>query len=733
MELLIPNFLGKEPKKELEMVLKKLKLKKDAVRKYYFANNALLLELDIKKISPLELKRLSQYSACSLEEKEEIKRVHQYIEHFKRLIELEKQAEIATQKEEIKRLSGKERELLGKAILDLKGSRVGTKFKMHFVKFGRKRLIETEISPGDIVLVSRGEPLKSDLIGTVVKVTSRSILVAFENAPPSWVYKEGIRIDLYANEITFRRMIENLEALRNATGRLKELRNILLGIKEPSQVKEEVEISEFFNKKLNDTQKTAVKLALGAKDFFLIHGPPGTGKTVTLTELILQLVKQGYKVIATADSNIAVDNLLLNLSQYSLKLVRIGHPARIMEELERFSLYALFEQDELSNQIKEKWEQVQLLIKKRDKFIKPVPSLKRGLSEEEIIELAKKKKGTRGIKKETIISMANWIKLNREIEEQINNIKNLEMQVFKKIISQADVVLSTNSMAKSEFLEDFVFDVAVIDEGSQQVEPSTLIPIVKAKRFFIAGDHKQLPPTILSEKAKKDLEKTLFEKLIERHPNLSIMLKVQYRMNEKIMKFPNEEFYEGKLVSAEEVKDKLLADFDVKVPTIFKEVLSPYKALGFIDTSHIDAFEHQSMGSTSYENVKEAEICIKVVEELLKMGVKHEWIGIITPYKAQVKLLRKLFKERKIKIEINTVDGFQGREKEVIIISWVRANKNKEIGFLEDLRRLNVSITRAKKKLICIGHSETLFSHPVYKKFLNYIKAEGSWEKVELL
>ncbi|HIC98301.1 MAG TPA: IGHMBP2 family helicase, partial [Pyrodictiaceae archaeon] len=362
--------------------------------------------------------------------------------------------------------------------------------------------------------------------------------------------KEGIRIDLYANEITFRRMIENLEALRNATGRLKELRNILLGIKEPSQVKEEVEISEFFNKKLNDTQKTAVKLALGAKDFFLIHGPPGTGKTVTLTELILQLVKQGYKVIATADSNIAVDNLLLNLSQYSLKLVRIGHPARIMEELERFSLYALFEQDELSNQIKEKWEQVQLLIKKRDQFIKPVPSLKRGLSEEEIIELAKKKKGTRGIKKETIISMANWIKLNREIEEQINNIKNLEMQVFKKIISQADVVLSTNSMAKSEFLEDFVFDVAVIDEGSQQVEPSTLIPIVKAKRFFIAGDHKQLPPTILSEKAKKDLEKTLFEKLIERHPNLSIMLKVQYRMNEKIMKFPNEEFYEGKLVSA---------------------------------------------------------------------------------------------------------------------------------------------------------------------------------------
>jgi len=733
MELLIPNFLGKEPKKELETVLKKLKLKKDAVRKYYFANNALLLELDIKKISPLELKRLSQYSACSLEEKEEIKRVHQYIEHFKRLIELEKQAEIATQKEEIKRLSGKERELLGKAILDLKGSRVGTKFKMHFVKFGRKRLIETEISPGDIVLVSRGEPLKSDLIGTVVKVTSRSILVAFENAPPSWVYKEGIRIDLYANEITFRRMIENLEALRNATGRLKELRNILLGIKEPYQVKEEVEISEFFNKKLNDTQKTAVKLALGAKDFFLIHGPPGTGKTVTLTELILQLVKQGYKVIATADSNIAVDNLLLNLSQYSLKLVRIGHPARIMEELERFSLYALFEQDELSNQIKEKWEQVQLLIKKRDQFIKPVPSLKRGLSEEEIIELAKKKKGTRGIKKETIISMANWIKLNREIEEQINNIKNLEMQVFKKIISQADVVLSTNSMAKSEFLEDFVFDVAVIDEGSQQVEPSTLIPIVKAKRFFIAGDHKQLPPTILSEKAKKDLEKTLFEKLIERHPNLSIMLKVQYRMNEKIMKFPNEEFYEGKLVSAEEVKDKLLADFDVKVPTIFKEVLSPYKALGFIDTSHIDAFEHQSMGSTSYENVKEAEICIKVVEELLKMGVKHEWIGIITPYKAQVKLLRKLFKERKIKIEINTVDGFQGREKEVIIISWVRANKNKEIGFLEDLRRLNVSITRAKKKLICIGHSETLSAHPVYKKFLNYIKAEGSWETVELL
>ena len=723
MPLLLKNFYaeGKE-KEELKRAIKKLGINPKEVKKCYFANFSALVYLKDESLC-----RLYAELVPSPQEEKEIKLVHKYVERLKKLLEAERQAEVKAQQEEMRRLSGRERELLGRAILDLKGSKAGTKFKFHLVKFGRRKLIETEISSGDVVLISRGNPLKSDLTGTVVKVTPHSLIVAFENKPPSWVYKKGVRIDLYINDIPFKRMLETLEEIRHAQGRLKELRNIILGLRKPA-LPEKTKIEKFFDERLNKRQREAISLALGSADFFLVHGPPGTGKTSTLTEIIVQLVKTGYKVLATADSNIAVDNLVLNLSKYPfLKLVRIGHPARVMEELERFSIYALFEEEEKGKQVKAGWEEIKRLMEQRDKFTKPTPALRRGLSDEEVLSLSARGKGARGVKREVIRSMARWISLNQEIENRVSALKELEAEVFKRIISQADVVLSTNSMAKSEFLEGFEFDVAVIDEGSQQVEPSTLIAISRAKRFFLAGDHKQLPPTILSEEA-KELEKTLFEKLIERFPGHSIMLEVQYRMNEKIMEFPNREFYEGKLIAAPEVKERLLKDLGVKEPQKFKNVLSPCHALGFIETSRINALEFQPEGSTSYENFEEAKICLELVEELLKMGVKKEDIGVITPYAAQVKLLKELFAEKGLKVEINSVDGFQGREKEVIIISFVRSNEDGEIGFLRDLRRLNVAITRPRRKLICIGNSATLKIQPVYERFLNYIRKQGQWE-----
>ncbi len=723
MPLLLKNFYaeGKE-KGELKRVLKKLGLNPKEVKEHYFANFSALIYLEDESLCKLYPELIP-----SPQEEREIKLVHRYVEKFKRLIETERQAEVKAQQEEMRRLSGRERELLGRAILDLKGSKAGTKFRFHLVKFGRRKLIETEITSGDVVLISRGNPLKSDLTGTVLKVTPHSLVVAFENKPPSWVYQKGVRIDLYVNDIPFRRMLETLEEIRHAQGRQREIRNTILGLRKPA-LAEKTKIKEFFDERLNDLQKEAVSLALGSPDFFLVHGPPGTGKTSTLTELILQLVKNGHKVLATADSNIAVDNLVLNLSKYPfLRIVRIGHPARVMEELERFSIYALFEEEEKGKQIKEAWEGIKKLMEQRDRFTKPAPALRRGFSDEEILSLAAKGKGARGVKREVVRSMAGWIKLNQEIENRVIALKELEAEVFKKIISQADVVLSTNSMVKSEFLEGFEFDAAVIDEGSQQVEPSTLIAISKAKRFFLAGDHRQLPPTILSEDA-KELEKTLFEKLIERFPKHSIMLEVQYRMNEKIMEFPNKEFYEGKLIAAPEVRNRLLEDLGVKEPQKFEKVLCPSQALGFIDTLRINALEFQPEGSTSYENFEEAKVCLELVEELLKMDLKREDIGVITPYAAQVKLLKELFAEKGLKVEINSVDGFQGREKEVIIISFVRSNEEGEVGFLQDLRRLNVAITRPRRKLICIGNSNTLKSQPVYKRFLNYIKEQGQWE-----
>jgi predicted DNA helicase len=709
--------------KRLQRELKKFGLKKGDVRETCTANGKTLVYLKDESLC-----KLFEEFVPSKEEEVEICTVHRYVEKFKYLIDLERLAEIEAQEEEIRKLSGRERELLGRAVLDLKGTKAGTKFHLHLVRFWREKPIETEISTGDIVLISKGNPLKSDLLGTVVKITEKTITVAFDNKPPNWVYKKGVRIDLYVNDVTFKRMEENLEELRHAVGRQRELRNIILGLKIP----ERAEPFEFdlVDKRLNETQRRAVSLALGSSDFFLIHGPPGTGKTSTVTELIVQFVKRGKKVLATADSNIAADNILLNLSKYpELKLVRIGHPARVLEELERFSIYALYEEHEKSKKVKEGWEKVKELIEKREKFTKPVPQLRRGMSDEEIVYFGRKGKSFRGIPKKVMRSMAEWILTNYEIDMRIKTLKEMESSILREIVSDADVVISTNSMVKSELLEGFHFDVAVIDEGSQQVEPSTLIPIMRADRFYIAGDHKQLPPTVVSEEA-KELERTLFEKLIEREPELSSMLRVQYRMNEKIMVFPNREFYEGKLIAAPEVKDRTLADFSLSKPKKFESVLSCEIPIGFIDTSKINAYEFQPSGSTSYENYEEAKIAVEVALELHRIGLDKREIGIITPYAAQVKLIKQMLIERDFKVEVNSVDGFQGREKEVIVVSFVRSNDEGEIGFLRDLRRLNVAITRPRRKLILIGNTKTLSSHPVYERFINYVKEAG---KIEVL
>ncbi|WP_457755069.1 IGHMBP2 family helicase [Thermovibrio ammonificans] len=708
--------------KKLQRELKKLGLRKGDVREIFIANGKTLIYLKDESLCSI-------YSdfVPSEEEAEEIKRVHLYVERFKYLIDVERLAEIEAQEEEIRRLSGRERELLGRAILDLKGTKAGTKFHLHLVRFWREKPIETEITTGDIVLVSKGNPLKSDLLGTVVRITEKTVTVAFDNRPPNWVYKRGVRIDLYVNDVTFKRMEENLEELRHASDRQRELRNTVIGLREPEHF---TEIPfEPVDSRLNETQRLAVSRALGSPDFFLIHGPPGTGKTSTITELIVQLVKRGEKVIATADSNIAADNILLNLSKYpDLKLVRIGHPARVLEELERFSIYALFEEHPKAQKVKEGWERVKELIEKRDQFTKPVPQLRRGMSDDEIVYFGKKGKSFRGVPKKLMRSMAEWILANYEIDVRIKALKEMETHIFREIIADADVVISTNSMVKSELLEGFHFDSAVIDEGSQQVEPSTLIPIARANRFFIAGDHKQLPPTVASEEA-KELERTLFERLISTHGELSSMLRVQYRMNEKIMEFPNREFYEGKLVAAPEVKERTLADFNLEAPRKFKKVLDPSVPLGFIDTSSINAYEFQPEGSTSYENYEEAKIAVEVALELHRMGLDRREIGIITPYAAQVKLIKQLLAEKEFKVEVNSVDGFQGREKETIIVSFVRSNDEGEIGFLKDLRRLNVAITRPRRKLVAIGNTKTLSNHSTYSRFIEHVKREGELER----
>jgi len=640
-----------------------------------------------------------------------------YIKWLKRLVEREREAEIEIMKKEIKSLSGKEREKIGRAVLGLKGKMVGREFSFKIVKYGREKEIETEISVGDLVLISRGNPLRSNLVGVVTEKRKKYLSVALEKTP-FWAFK-NVRVDLFANDITFKREIENLENLTES-GRLA-LKYALGGEKPlPSQ---KVDFSPI-DKNLNESQKLAVSLSLGTKDFFLIQGPFGTGKTRTLAEIVLQLVKKREKILVCAESNVAVDNLVEKLKNKA-KIVRLGHPSRVAKELIDSSLFYQIEQDENFKKIKKLREKIEEFIQDRNQFLKPTPERKRGFSDEKILRLAETKRTKRGIKLEDIESMAEWIKIQKKITKIINQISKIEEKIAKKILLESEVVLCTNSSASLEILKDFDFNTTVIDEATQTTIPSVLIPICKAKKFILAGDHKQLPPTILSEKAKK-LSETLFEKLIQKYPQKSVLLNVQYRMNEILMEFPNKEFYEENLITDEKVKNITLEDLKVKKPNFgnfWDKVLDPQNVICFLDTLKSERkFERKKAGSTSKENPFEVEIVKMILNKMFKMGIKKEWVGVITPYNDQLDLLRKNLKEM---VEINTVDGFQGREKEIIIISFVRSSKEKILGFLIDLRRLNTAITRAKRKLICVGDSETLKSHPVYARFVDFIEERG--------
>lgn len=471
--------------------------------------------------------------------------VHQFVKKLIKLVELERNAEISAMLDEIKRLSGEEREKKGRAILGLTGKFVGEELGYFFVRFGRRKEIDTEIGVGDLVLISKGTPLKSDYTGTVVEKGTRFITVAVDRLPP-WKLK-NVRIDLFASDITFRRQIENLMGLSPEGKRCLEF---LLGKREPEESVEEEFVP--FDEGLNESQREAVSLALGSSDFFLIHGPFGTGKTRTLVEYIRQETARGRKLLVTAESNLAVDNLVERLWG-SVSLVRIGHPSRVSPHLKESTLAHQIETHDEYTKVKEMKENLSKLIEKRDRFTKPSPQWRRGLSDEKILEYAEKNWSARGVPKERIKEMAEWIKLNNQIQEMRELIEEKEEAIARSIVRKAQVVLSTNSSAALDIVSGILFDVVVVDEASQATIPSILIPISRGKKFVLAGDHKQLPPTILSEEA-RDLSRTLFEELIRLYPEKSVLLDTQYRMNEILMEFPSREFYDGKLKADDSVK-----------------------------------------------------------------------------------------------------------------------------------------------------------------------------------
>ena len=634
-----------------------------------------------------------------------------YRNYFEPLIQKEREAEKEFHINEIKNLKPKEREKRGRAILNCKAKYLGEYIGGFYAyRFSREDMPQHQINVGDLVLVSVKDPLKDGIEGTVLEKGTKFLTVILsQKINPKLRY----RIDLYVNDITFKRMLATLELFEKGYSKFDD--EVVLGHKKPEI--EEKEDIDFVNEDLNQFQREAVKLSLAAKQLFLIHGPPGTGKTTTVIESIIQHVKRGKHVLATADSNTAVDNLVEGLLKYNINVVRIGHPARLRQELLDQSLDVKITKHKDYQKIREIENKIEKLKKQQEEFTKPVPAKRRGLTDLEIIKYAKEGKKVRGHKIETIKSMANWILLQQEIQKLIEQKRKIEQQIIDEIIDTSDVVLATNSGSQSDFLREKTFDVVFIDEAAQATEPSCLMPLIKAPKAVLAGDHKQLPPTILSEEA-KDLAFTMFERFTKLYPEVVYMLQLQYRMNEKIMAFPSQHFYKGKLKAHDSVKERKLSDLiQIKesdnivndTPVIFIDTLGEFK-------------EKQKKDSQSKYNPDEAKLVKKVVDKLVKAGLEEKDIGVITPYKDQEDFLEKLLPSN---VEVKTVDGFQGREKEVIILSTVRSNKEGEIGFLEDLRRLNVAITRPKRKLIIVGDKKTLSTHPTYKKLIDYIKNNG--------
>lgn len=637
-----------------------------------------------------------------------------FIKNLITLINYERDAEIDLMTREISTMSGQKREELGRAINKVKGKSLGKELGMQIVQFGRSETIDTEISVGDMVLVSTDNPLRSDLTGTVTEKGARFIKVAFDKRVPKWAIKKKTRLDLYANDITFRRMEDNLKHL-SLKG--KNALEYILNERDPKKNRDTPYIS-YIDENLNESQKSAIENSLSCENFFLIHGPFGTGKTRTLVELISQETRQGHKVLATAESNAAVDNILERLmDNKKLNLTRIGHPQRVSKHNITQTLAYKVENHKLNKKIKKIHKKIDNMIEKRKVHTKPTPQYRRGLGDYDILHFASKGKGTRGVSADKIKSMAKWIEINQEIDEAHDEIKRIENRMIKDIIDSSDVILATNSSAALESIARVKFDVAIIDEASQATIPSVLIPIAKAHRFILAGDHKQLPPTIISDRA-GELEKTLFEELIRKYPHKSQLLNVQYRMNNLLMKFPNQEFYNNGLKSDASVDDININDI---LDSTQKE-----EALLFIDTSNVDIEgETHLKDSKSIVNHIEAEISSNIVNDYLNIGVEEEDIGIISPYADQVKVIQDM-----TPVEVKTVDGFQGREKEIIIISTVRSNDNGNIGFLKDLRRLNVAITRAKRKLIIIGNKNTLKTNPTYDRLIKFCEEKGVLVKI---
>ncbi len=493
---------------------------------------------------------------------------------------------------------------------------------------------------------------------------------------------EGLYISLSFDETSYRLMFDALERVMHARGnRLAYLRDLFYSHQPVGRYSFQPMQFPWLNK----TQEKAVNEVLWTKDVMVVHGPPGTGKTTTLVEAINETLRRESQVLVCAQSNMAVDWISEQLVDRGIPVLRVGNPTRVNDKMLSFTYERKFEGHPEYPQL---W------------------SLRKAIREMR----AKRKRGSDSY--------------HQQLDRLKSRATELEVRINAEIFQEARVIACTLTGAANRVLEGMKFNTLFIDEAAQALEAACWIPIRKVSRVIFAGDHQQLPPTVKSIAAlKAGLGKTLMERIVENKPEVVTLLQVQYRMNDQIMQFSSREFYNGMLQTAPEIKYRGILDYDIPISWYNTDDLPD-------DIESKEEFVGESFGRI---NKAEAELTLQHLElyygRIGKQRILDERIdvGIISPYRAQVQLLRRMIKKREFfkpyrhLISVNTVDGFQGQERDVIILSLVRSNDEGQIGFLRDLRRMNVAITRARMKLIILGSVGTLTKHPFYKRLYEYI------------
>ena len=550
----------------------------------------------------------------------------------------------------------------------------------HNFEFGRPVVFFTNSSQTSTITYFK-------MMGTVSYVDGDRMVIIVPDGSPV-VDLQGadqLGVQLSFDETSYRLMMEALDRAIKGKGRLGYLRDLFYSRKKP----EIFSFPPLHFPYLNATQEEAVNLVLRAKDVAIVHGPPGTGKTTTLVEAIRETLMRENQVLVCAQSNMAVDWISEKLVDRGINVLRIGNPTKVNDKMLSFTYERRFEAHPDYTQL---WA-----IRKA---IRDLRSHRRRGDE----------------------------KFHQKLESLKSRATELEIRINNELFGEARVIASTLVGSANRLLDGHKFGTLFVDEAAQALEAACWIPMRRVSRVVLAGDHCQLPPTVKSIAAlKAGLGKTLMEHIVEMHPEAVSLLKIQYRMNDDIMRFSSNYFYNGQVESAPEVKYRSILDLDTPMT--------------WIDTSQLDlpadsdiSFKEQFVGeSFGRINKAEAEVTLLALQHYFNQIGKqrlldeHIDVGIISPYRAQVQYLRRLLMKREFfkpfrrLISVNTVDGFQGQERDIIVISMVRSNDDGQIGFLRDLRRMNVAITRARMKLIILGDKNTMTRHPFYQQLSQYI------------